>query len=133
LWSEVDPGQAAGLSCHSEVESFIREVGSCKFQDLCNVLFLKLWILAKEFLPIRIGGNCLQNPSNGQAHVSNARLPVHLVRVEGDAIIANYARDSLHTMMLSPLFSDGQWLRWGRTLLHYAKRKCPAVADTLPK
>lgn len=80
------PGRAEA-SCHPGVDH-VFPVGSGNFEGLLDVLFSKLRIFAEEFLTVRIKRHGFPDTAKPEAHAPDARLPVPLLRVCGDPVIA---------------------------------------------
>jgi hypothetical protein len=59
-------------------------------QGLLNILGLKLRIVPEEVGSVRIQRYSFHNSPHRKAHVANARLTIHLVRIPG------YAIETLH-------------------------------------
>ena len=61
-------------------------------------------ILPMKILPIRIDRQCFENSLDGNAHPANARLTIHLFRVNGDTIIIGYGQ--LHFNLQASVVPD---------------------------
>ena len=84
----ANPGRARPRSCCFEFDYAVIQIARREIHRLTNILRIEFGVLSKQLIPIRIQGHGLDNAFDGEAHATNAGLPVHYRGVDGDAIKA---------------------------------------------
>ena len=79
-------GRAAPSLGRREFLHAIVEIGRGVLERLPQVLILEIGIRAMQLLTRSVGGGGEQHATNGEPHPTDARLAVHLLRVDGDAV-----------------------------------------------
>jgi hypothetical protein len=80
------PGQEEVSGSSDRRQDFVFQVTGSEGESLADVFVFELRVLALEFGAVRIGGECSEEVPHSQAQMADARLPVQLRGVTGDAV-----------------------------------------------